>query len=220
MVLFPLSLLPDFFNGLCDVGLFWIICCCVDFVVFSLLHGDSGALSFHIPFFISLGRICISGHCKLVFLLWSGHGGASTARLKFCLTICVFHRSPSYPCAIPALLVLRVFIYSSLPFIHFWSFIKHSTSLFNSRVNPFRGFWAWACLFTPFLFDRDSPLHPNCFECIFMCEPEIEFLAFLAFLCLTQPRWCPLWLFIYQSLLLNSSKTTFSLSISSAWSSV
>jgi hypothetical protein len=110
-----------------------------------------------------------------------------------------------------------LFLSSFYPLLEFYQTLDQSL---QQPSKSFPGFLGLGLSFYPFLFDRDSPLHPNCFECIFMCEPEIEFLAFLAFLCLTQPRWCPLWLFIYQSLLLNSSKTTFSLSISSAWSSV
>lgn len=135
MVLFPLSLLPDpFFNGLCDVGLFWIFCCCVGFVVvFSYCMGTRALFLSHSFFSICLGRICISGHCKLVFLLWSWHGGASTARLKFCLTICVFHQHLHTLVLFLLCLFCVRFIYSSSLY-HFWSFIKHSTSPFNGRV--------------------------------------------------------------------------------------
>jgi hypothetical protein len=154
--LFP-SLLPDSFLMarvmwllLDNLLLCWFV---VLVVVFSLLHGNSGALSF--TFLFPPREDCISGHCKLVFLLWSGHGDASTARLKFCLTILRFSSTPSYPCAIPTLLVLRVVYYSS-SLIHLWSYQTLDQS-FQGRVSPFVGFLGLGLSFQPCLFDRDSP---------------------------------------------------------------
>lgn len=58
---------------------------------FSYCMGTRALFSFTFLFFSYFPREdCISGHCKLVFLLWWGHGGASTARLKFCF-IAFFH---------------------------------------------------------------------------------------------------------------------------------
>jgi hypothetical protein len=130
--LFP-SLLPDSFLMarvmwllLDNLLLCWFV---VLVVVFSLLHGNSGALSF--TFLFPPREDCISGHCKLVFLLWSGHGGASTARLKFCLTICVFHRH-LHTLVLFLLCLFCVWFILPLP-LSTSGVIKHSTSLFKAE---------------------------------------------------------------------------------------
>lgn len=133
-------------------------------VLLSFLYcmGTRALFLSHSFFFLSLGRICISGHCKLVFLLWSGHGGASTARLKFCLTILRFHRH-LHTLVLFLLCLFCVCLSIPLPLSHFWSY--QSLDQFLQRPSQsFAGFLGLGLSFQPFfLFDRDSPLHPNCF---------------------------------------------------------
>lgn len=131
-----------------------VLLCCLWFS-FSIAWGLGRSFFFHIPL------DCISGHCKLVFLLWSGHGGASTARLKFCLPICVLPLTPSYPCAIPVL-ASSVRAYLFLFPIHFLELSYHSMNLVKKGRVVLRGLWPIGFVFLPFFFlDRDSPLHPT-----------------------------------------------------------
>jgi len=176
--------------------LFWLMCCCV---VFFLIAWGLGRSFLSHSFSYLPWEDCISGHCKLVFLLWLGHGGASTARLKFCLTILRSSSTP-YPCAILALLVVRMLVYVSF-FIHFRS---HRTldQLFKKPKSP----PGIGRLLNP-LFHRDSPLHPpallNASSCV---NRKLIVLAFFALLFLPlaiigpfhsrYPRWCLTWLYL------------------------
>lgn len=174
--LFPLFTSDPFFlmAQLMWLVLVNVLLCCS----FSLLHGDSGALSFHIPFSYLPQEDCISGHCKLVFLLWSGHSGASTAHLKFCLTILRSSSTPSYPCAISALLAVRVLIYLSFS-IHSWSHQTLDQPLERPSSPP--GFVGLGFSFNPCSTVIPLYIHPALLYASSCVNPKLNFLAFSLF---------------------------------------